>query len=446
MNRKKLAVFAAAASIMALAVYLNRASIGHFHVAANADAKPAALSCVHDAASIQFISLSPKAIGLAKLTYCCAKEKVVPVTVEATAEVSQNLNSVVKVNSLVSGNVDSVFVNAGEEVQKGRLLAKIRSQDVEQIESDLLQQRAQVLADESQSLLEIDSQIESLTAQLGLSNSSYERARLLFDEKIASCAEVELSKTNLEKNKIDINTQKKRRSNIVRIFEEKLALVTEPVKQKLTLLGVSEKQVDRLIETRRIEPVVEIVAPMRGLLSQRLCNPGELVQTGQNLFMVGDYKTVWLSAQIHEKDINKIKLKQPIVLTCASYPDKRFSGHLNYISESVDKETRTLLVRAEAVNPFSLLKPQMFANMCIIVSQRKMLVIDRSAIQDAGPEKVVYVVLADGRFRETPVVLGTQCGDHVEVLSGINEGDEIVANGSFDLRASAIKNSEDSGS
>ena len=71
-----------------------------------------------------------------------------------------------------------------------------------------------------------------------------------------------------------------------------------------------------------------------------------------------------------------------------------------------------------------------------------MLVIDRAAIQDAGAEKVVYVALADGRFRETPVSLGTQCADHVEVVSGINEGDEIVSNGSFDLRAASMKNYE----
>lgn len=440
MNKKRLAIIAVALGVVASFVYYNYRNHGRFHVAPSAHATAVLHESMGDC---QLINLSPKAIKLAKLTYTCAKEKVVPVTVEATGEVSQNLNTVVRVNSLVSGSVDSVLVNVGEEVQKGKVLAKIRSQDVEQIESDMLQQRAQVKADLSQALLDIDSQIESLNAQLKLSNSSYERSKILFDEKIASRAEIESSKTNLEKNNIDIATQKQKRANLVRIFDEKLDLVTEPAKQKLALLGVSTEQVDRIIATRRIEPVVEIVAPMRGLLSQRLCNPGELVQTGQNLFTVGNYKTVWLSAQIHEKDIHRVKLRQPILLTCESYPDKIFSGHLNYIAESVDKDTRTLLVRAEAVNPFLLLKPQMFASMKIIVSDRKMLVIDRAAIQDAGSEKVVYVALADGRFRETPVRLGTQCADHVEVVSGINEGDEIVSNGSFDLRAAAMKNAED---
>ena len=440
MNKKLAVGIAIAITVAGSVLYQNRAALETFHVAPSAHAKAPTPAC---STQPQLISLSPKALELAKLSYCCAHEKIVPVTVEATAEVSQNLNSVVKVNSLVAGNVEAVFVNLGDEIKKGKRLARIRSQDVEQIESDMLQERAQVRADLSQALLDIDSEIETLKAQLKLSNSSYDRSKILFDEKIAARADMETTKTILDKNLIDIQRHKQKRSNLERIFAEKLALVTEPVKQKLTLLGVSEQQVDRVLTTGKIEPTVEIIAPMSGLLSQRSCNPGELVQAGQNLFTVGDYKTVWLTAQIHEKDIHHIKLKQPIILTCESYPDKTFSGHLNYIAESVDKDTRTLLVRAEAVNPFLLLKPQMFANMRIIVSERKMLTINRSAIQDAGTEKVVYVALDKGKFRETPVSLGSHCGNNTEVVSGINEGDEIVSNGSFDLRAASIKYAED---
>lgn len=388
------------------------------------------------------LSLSPKAASLANLTWSYARVKSAPVTVDATAEVCENLNSVVKVNSMVSGSVDNVYVKVGDIVPKGHLLAKIRSQEVEQIESDLLQQRAQVKADLSQALLDIDAQLQSLNAQILLSRSSYERAKTLFEEKVGSRAEMETAKTTLAKNQIDIDVQTQKRLNTLRIFDEKLALVTEPLRQKLALLGVSKIQSSRLLATGKIEPVVEVLAPTQGRISHRACNLGEVVQSGEHLFTVGDYRTVWLTAQIHEKDVNQVKLGQAIALTCESYPDKKFYGHLNYIADSIDKETRTLPVRAEADNPNLLLKAQMFANMKIIVAERRMLIVPKEAIQDAGHAKVVYLAVSDGKFRETPVKLGVQCGDDVEILQGLKDGDRVVTNGSFELRAQALKNAE----
>lgn len=396
----------------------------------------------HQHEANHLISLPPKAAQLAGLSCCSAMSKVVPITVNATAEVTENLNAVVKVNSLVSGSVEDVCVKVGDFVPRGFLLAKIRSQDVEQIESDLLQQRAQVKADLSQALLDIDAQLESLNAQIKLSSSTYERTKTLYDEKVGSRADMETAKTALDKNQIEIDVQTQKRANTMRIFDEKLNLVTEPVKQKLALLGVSKGQINRLINSGKIEPVVEVVAPMQGLLSNRSCNTGEFVQSGEHIFTVGDYRTVWLTAQIHEKDINKVRLGQPIELTCESYPDKKFFGHLNYISDSIDKDTRTLLVRAEADNPNLLLKPQMFANMNIIVTARKMLVVGKDTIQDAGPNKVVYVVVANDKYRETPVTIGAQCGDNCEILQGLKQGDKVVTSGSFELRAKALKDME----
>src|SRR5262249_46053271 len=158
-----------------------------------------------------------------------------------------------------------------------------------------------------------------------------------------------------------------KRSNTIELSDEKLRLVTDPIKQKLRLLGINSATVDRVLKTRTIEPTLEIVAPENGVVSERLINVGELADPGKPLFTIGDYDTLWLKAEIYEKDIPKIQLGQPIELEVDSFPGEKFVGKLNYIADSIDTDTRTLTVRAEVPNPGLKLKPKMFGRMRIIV-------------------------------------------------------------------------------
>ncbi len=196
------------------------------------------------------------------------------------------------------------------------------------------------------------------------------------------------------------------------------------------------------MKSREIDPLVPVVSPETGIVIERLVNVGELVDPSKALFTVADFHIVWLKADVYEKDISKVSEGQPIELTLESFPGEIFQGKLNYVSDSINSDTRTLSVRAEVDNPGLKLKPKMFAKMTIQVGAQKVLTIPKEAVQDTDTDKVVYVPVGNNSFREQKVQIGGESGPYYEVLSGLHPGETVVTTGSFDLRSEALKELE----
>ncbi len=387
------------------------------------------------------ISVTPATEKALNLETSNAKFRTVDFAVKTTGEVLANANLTTHVNTPVTGRVTEISVRVGDVVKQGETLMQMHSQDIEQAEADLLQNASQVRADCKRDLLQIDSDITQGQAQMGLSQSTYMRVKGLLDEKIASRADYEAAKTQYDKDKISLDALNTKRQATVSLSKERLTLLTEPIKQKLRLLGTSDKQIEQVIKTGEINPVVPIVSPEAGIVTERLINVGELADPTKPLFTIADFNSVWLKADVYEKDISKVKVGQPIELEVDSFPGEKFRGRLNYVADSVNPDTRTLTVRAEVPNPGSKLKPKMFARMRIFVGNSQVLTIEKNAVQDADEDKVVYVPMGAGKFREQKVKLGGESGNLDEVIAGVKNGDPIVIKGSFELRSEALKQS-----
>ena len=132
-----------------------------------------------------------------------------------------------------------------------------------------------------------------------------------------------------------------------------------------------------VMKTQVVDPMVPVLAPEDGIITERLVNVGELIDPSKQLFTIGDFHSVWLKADVFEKDIPKVHLGQPIELVIDSFPDRVFHGKLDYVANQVDGDTRTLAVRAEVKNEQNLLKPKMFARMKIMVGQHTVLSIPK---------------------------------------------------------------------
>lgn len=373
---------------------------------------------------------------------CPCDEKILDFSVRTTGEVLANSNLVTRVTSPVAGRVTQVMAVVGQHVVEGQPLLLLSSQDIGQAESDLLQNEGTVAADLKKDLLQVDSDTSLAEAHLKLSESTFKRVSSLLDEKIASRADFEAARTHWEEDKISLETLKRKRIATVSLSNERLKMLTEPIKQKLKLLGVSDAAIEKVTKTRIINPVDEIVAPESGIVSERLINVGELTDPSKPLFTIGDFHNVWLKADIYEKDIAKVKEGQPIIVEVDSFPGEKFKGTLNYVSDSVNSTTRTLPVRAEVQNCGLKLKPKMFARLTIVVGKHKTLSIPKSAVQDAGSDKVVYVPMGAGRFEERKVVLGSESADEVEVVSGLKLNEPVVTKGSFELESESLKASD----
>lgn len=392
-----------------------------------------------DSSSSSIVTLSDNAEKDAGVTTASAEMRKLEASVNVTGEVLANANTQIHVTTPVIGRVVKILVKIGDQVKLGQDLMIIRSTDIEQAESDLLQAEQQVRSDLKQNLMQLDCDTANATAQLKLDEKVYARLKRLAEDKIVAEADLQSAETNYSKDKITLDSLVKKRNTLVELSAERMRLVTEPVKTKLRLLGVTDDKIEEVMKTQNVNPIDTVDATGEGILVERLVNVGELIDPSKPLFTIGNFQTVWLKADVFEKDISKIKLGQPIELQVDSFPDRTFKGRLDYVANQVDADTRTLAVRAEVLNPDQLLKPKMFAEMKIIVADQKVLTVPTAAVQDTSTSKVVYIPISNNSFEERKVKIGSQSANYTEILEGLKPGEQVVTQGSIGLRATAVR-------
>ena len=151
-----------------------------------------------------------------------------------------------------------------------------------------------------------------------------------------------------------------------------------------------------------------------------------------NLILVGNGAgTVWVYAQIYEYEIGLVKPGQMIEVTSISLPGKNFSGKIKSVDTYLDAETRSLRVRAEVRNPEGLLKPNMFVDAIINVDLGEKLAISEDAVLDSGTRQIVFVKKGAGKYEPREVKLGHEAEGLYEVISGVNEGEEVATSANF---------------
>lgn len=406
-----------------------------------AQAKPADGKGCRSSSEPHLVSLTPDAETDAGIAAAPAEFKNIESEVDVTGEVLANANTQTHVTTPITGRVTKILVSLGDFVKTGQELMLVRSTDIQQAESDLLQGEQQVRSDLKQALVQIDCDTATADAQLKFDEKSYNRIKGLYEEKVASQADFQAAETQYQKDKISLDALVQKRAATVALSNEKMKLVTGPAKTKLRLLGIPDSEIENVMKTQVVDPMDSVVAPADGVVVERLVNVGELVDPTKPLFTIGNFDTVWLKADVFEKDLAKVKLGQNIELRVDSFPDHVFRGKLDYLANQVDADTRTLAVRAAVVNQDGHLKPKMFARMKIIVGDHRVLAIPAAAVQDTRESKVVYVPKGNNQFEERKVKLGSQDADsdYIEVLEGLKPGENVVIRGSIDLRAKAVR-------
>ncbi len=315
-----------------------------------------------------------------------------------------------------SGRITSINAMLGQPVSAGQPLATVRSDVVGQMQSDLLQQSIQNTADYRQAKV-----------QLSLSKANYDRERELFNEQIGARADMETARAQYQKDQQTLEDVQSRNSANVQAGQARLGLY-----------GVGGGSVRGMLRNHRIQPSLTITAPRSGLVIERDVNPGEMVDTSKELFNIADLSRVWLVGSVYEQDIPKVHLGQPVNVVLDSIPGQSFSGRVNFVSEMLNPQTRTLDVRAEIPNPGFRLKPNMFAHMKIRTGARMALTIPQTAIQKVGDFTYVYVRTSPDNFEERKVMVGQQDAVQAEITSGLHEGEMIAIQGTTGLKGAFI--------
>lgn len=385
------------------------------------------------------VTIDAESDAIKQIRTAPASVKLHPFIVEATGQLQPNANAVTRVSAPVSGKVTEVLASVGEVVKPGQVMATINSQEIGALVTDLFKVETDIDSELSRDLLDIDCELEQEQAELLLSQKQYDRAELLVQEKIASLAELERARTVLEKHKLTIAALKKKKTRTEAVSSERKRMAYISLEQKLTVLGMPSSTISSIMKQRSVVSAIPIQTPQGGFVLERNVNLGELVDPSDVLFVVDDIDNLWLVADIFEQDVKHVQAGQSIEFSVDSFPTERFTGELNFVAGTINPETRTLAVRAVIANHDFRLKPKMFARMKIKAGDQKVLAIPKSAVQDAGSEKVVYVRLSETTFEERTVHLGQDSADYVQILDGIKPGEIIVVEGSFSLRSQALK-------
>ena len=218
----------------------------------------------------------------------------------------------------------------------------------------------------------------------------------------------------------------------------------EAARQRLVLLGLTPERLGGLKAPGQIASDILVPAPIDGVITARSVNLGQVAAVGQELFTVTDLSSVWIVGDLYEQDFQAVRVGSDAAVTTQAYPGLVTRGRVTYIDPRVDPQTRTAKVRVEVPNPAGRLRLGMFATMAFTTPRGEpAMMVPRAAVQTIGDRQVVFVAAPDeeGKFVARTVRLGSPVGAGYLVLAGLKLGDVVVTEGSFFLRAEALKNS-----
>jgi cobalt-zinc-cadmium efflux system membrane fusion protein len=312
----------------------------------------------------------------------------------APGVVEPNAYEAVVVTPLVSGRVTSVDVELGDHVRRGQTIAQVFS-------PELARAQTRYVSDQ---------------AQLGAHEHEVARTETLVQIGAASREEIERIHAAHTAHRADVQT----------------------AASQLELLGLSASAIEQLGPGTPITSLTHVPAPIAGVVTERVANVGLNVDQTTKLFTVVDLSTVWVVAELYEKDFARVRVGTAATISTSAYPDQVLRSRVSYIDPQVSPATRTAKVRLEVPNAREELRLGMYAEVLFGVEQSGSTpTIPREAVQHVGDRSVVYLVDPEqpGTFVERDVRLGSTVGDHVAVVAGVQRGDLVVAGGSFHVRA-----------
>jgi len=315
------------------------------------------------------------------ITLDTVKSEYVMSNLNLSGKITINEDNVIKVFPQVGGHVTDVKVSLGDFVQKGQLLAVVRSSDMANYYNDYKS---------AQSELAIAKKNLEVTADMRNSGVSSEKDYLT--------AQSEYDKALAQFNKVN---------EVFKIY------------------GGNFHQNDS------IGSGYSVTSPISGFIVEKNINTGMELRADDatNLFTISDLKEVCATANVYETDISKIKMGNTAEITTLSYPDKKFTGRVERISNILNPETNVMSVKIRLDNPDYTLKPGMFANISVLFpgTEKRLMLPSRSVLFDDNRNYVVsFKKQCDVDMQ--PVNIYKQVGDKTYLLDdSLHEGDRVIA-------------------
>ncbi len=359
-------------------------------LAASCRVEPAAAQSVGPEVPAGEVWLTPAQVRDGRIEVATVDMQEVDDTILTSGTVTLDDEETGHVLSPVTGRVLEIKAQLGQSVKKGDVLATIESPDIGSAVSDVRKAEADAIASEH----------------------DFKRKKDLFEQKAGSASDLELAEDNYRRAKAEL----------------------ERAHQKQSLLRVGN--VDAVTQT------YGLTSPVDGEVLMRNISPGIEVQgqysggAAQELFTIGKLDRVWVLGNVYEMDFSRVHVGTPASVSVVAYPGKMFAGQVDWVSGSLDPNTRTATVRCTFDNPDRLLRPMMYATVKISVDRKKAIAIPRNALLRLGDEKVVFTQIGDtnGRVKFVRVPVDVDEGESspwLEVKHGLQAGQKVVVGGAI---------------
>lgn len=294
-----------------------------------------------------------------------------------------------QIGSYVTGRIINMFVILGDYVKAGDRLARITSPDLTQSQLAYLRAASRVV----------------------VTQKAADRARHLLAADAIPVAEVERRQSELE------------------IAQAELGAAID----QLRLLGMSDADLKEITKKGKILPWLDVKATREGYVIARNVMVGQVVQPADPLFQVADLSLVWVVGDVPEQIARDVRIGQHVEINVPAIGSNNLDGVIIFVSDTVNRLTRTVMTRVMVENTERKLKPDMLANMHITDAQHKTLVVPEAAVVRELNQDYVFIAISDDRFQRVPVELGPEVASFRPVLSGVTIEQRIVMEGAFHL-------------
>jgi Cu(I)/Ag(I) efflux system membrane fusion protein len=229
-----------------------------------------------------------------------------------------------------------------------------------------------------------------------------------------------------------------------------LAAKVDSLRNSLRQLNVMDMDIMRIENSRKVQNTIQIYAPQGGVITRLNVSEGSYVEPYDSMFTIVDLSKVWVMVDIYEHQAPWIRKGNIVQITAPAIPARTWNGVVDYIYPQVDAKTRTLRARITLANPDEALLLNMFVQVDISANTTKqpVLTVPREAVIITGERETVIKSLGNGHFQPVDVKTGMRGEGIIEILSGLQQGDEIVVSGQFlidsesSLQASFLRMSE----
>lgn len=229
---------------------------------------------------------------------------------------------------------------------------------------------------------------------------------------------------------------------LIAINRNNTSLITA-AKERLKALQLTDEFIKTLAVNKEVKQSITFYSSQSGFVKELKIREGFYVKPGTTMMSIAKLDSVWVEADVFERDSANIKQGLPITMTLDYLPGRLWTGKINYVYPTLNEKNRTLTVRLMFDNADLALKPNMFTKVSIdIISSEPTLLVPKEAVIRTGKQNRVVLALGDGMFKSIKVLLGQSNNDNIEVLSGLAEDELVVTSAQFLIDSESSKTSD----